>query len=116
MNLADLYDDVCTMTMSAPTPAVERTFISSLKMVIHDLNQRLKENVIPPAYVSSIDIGFEDYCDSCFHAGVKYYGQRLGAWAQDPDSESFNLYQAELKKVIGRAIDATSGFATRNEE
>jgi len=116
MNLADLYDDVCTMTSSMQTPEVERQFLSSLKMVVYDLNQRVNESVIPPTFVSAVNIGFEDYCDSCFLAGVKYYGQRLGAWAQDPDSESYKLYQLELQKVVGRAINAQSDFGTRNEE
>jgi len=116
MNLADLYDDVCSMTMSSQTPGTERTFLAALKMVVNDLNGRLKESVAAPNYVASADIGFEDYCDNVFHAGVKFYGQRLGGWAQDPDNESYNLYQAELRKVIGRAIDADDDFSTRNEE
>lgn len=116
MNLADLYDDICTMTNAAKTPETERSFLSALKMVINDLNGRLGEDIATPEYVDVVDIGFEDYCDNVFHAGVKYFMQRLGGWAQDPDVESFNFYQAELRKVIGRAIAADSDFTTRNEE
>lgn len=115
MNLADLYDDILTTTNGANTPDTEKAFLSALKMVINDLNGRLKESVVAPTYVSSVDIGFEDYCDNVFHAGVKYWMQRFGGWAQDPDTESYNFYQAELRKVIGRAIDADDDFTTRNE-
>jgi len=116
MNLADLYDEILTTTTGANTPETEKTFLAALKYVINDLNGRLKESISAPTYVSNTDIGFESYCDNVFHAGVKYHMQRLGGWAQDPDTESWNFYQAQLRKVIGRAIDAETDFPTRNQE
>jgi len=115
MNLADLYEDVLSTMDAANTPETERSFLSALKMVVNDLNGRLKTSIVAPTYVTTVEIGFEDYCDNVFHSGVKFFMQRMGGWAQDPDTESYNFYQAELRKVIGRAIDASEDFTTRNE-
>lgn len=116
MNVLDLYDEICTTTNAANTPEMERAFLAALKRVVNDLNYKLRETVIAPIAVDNEDIGFEAYCDNTFHPGVKFYMQRMGAWAQDPDAESYNFYQTELRRTVGYAINADTTFLTRNEE
>ena len=116
MNVQDLYDEILTTTSGANTPEMERAFLAALKRVVNDLNYKLRETVTAPTYVSNEDIGFEAYCDNTFHPGVKFYMQRMGAWAQDPDAESYNFYQTELRRTVGYAINADTTFLTRNEE
>lgn len=116
MNVAELYEDMLATTNAANTPTMETAFLSALKKVVADLNHRLRETIASPDYISNEDVGFESYCDNVFHPGVKFYMQRSGQWAQDPDNESYQFYQMRLREVIGFAITDAEEFLTRNEE
>jgi hypothetical protein len=116
MNVLDLFEEVRASTNAGGTKGFEVAFLSALKKVVSDLNRKLVETIVPPETLDSVEIGFADYCDNVFHPGIKFYMQRAGQWAQDPDGESRNFYEMELRKVIGAAIDADTAFTTRNEE
>jgi len=116
MNVLDLFEEVRAATNAGGTKGFEVAFLSALKKVISDLNRKLKESIAAPETLDPAEIGFDDYCDNVFHPGIKFYMQRAGQWAQDPDGESRNFYEMELRKVIGAAIDADDDFKTRNEE
>ena len=116
MNLLDLYEEMGQTMGGGQTSAFEAGFLRALKKVIHDLNMRLGEEIKTPEYIESQDIGFPEYCDNVFHPGIKFYMQRAGGWAQDPDTESRQFYEIELRKVIGHAIYQDDDFVTRNGE
>jgi hypothetical protein len=115
MNVAELYAEMLTTTGSMNTQETEKAFLMSLKKVVGDLNVKLKEQIIAPDRITNTDVGFEDYCDNVFHPGVKFYMQRDGGWAQDPDSESYTFYQKQLSQVIASAITANDNFLTRSQ-
>jgi len=115
MKIDELYVEILNTTGAARTQDTEIIFLASLKKVINDLNNKLGESIAAPTSISGTDIGFEDYCDNVFHPGVKFYMQRDGAWAQDPDNESYGFYRQALRTVVGNAINADSGFKTRNQ-
>jgi len=115
MTVEDLYSDTISAFGLGNTPDNERLFLSSLQSVVTALNRKLNLSVTAPTEIDSSDIGFESYCDAVFYAGVKYYLQRLGRFAQDPDSETSTLYNLELSMVIGAAIAANEDFETRNQ-
>jgi hypothetical protein len=116
MNVLDLFEEVRAATNAGGTKGFEVAFLSALKKVVSDLNRKLVETIVAPDSLDPVEIGFEDYCDNVFHPGIKFYMQRAGQWAQDPDGESRNFYEMELRKVIGAAIDAETDFKTRNQE
>jgi len=115
MKTDELYDEMLTTLGAMNTPETEKMFLMSLKKVVSDLNRKLKEDVVSPTRIDSNDIGFEAYADNVFHSGCKFYMQRDGGWAQDPDAESFGFYENQLRKVIGAAISANDSFLTRNQ-
>jgi hypothetical protein len=115
MKTDELYDNIRRTTGSANTQDTEIAFLDALKKVVSDINRMLGESITAPTQITSTDIGFEDYCDNAFHPGVKFYMQRDGAWAQDPDAESFGFYRRALREAIGDAIAADTGFKTRNQ-
>lgn len=115
MNLLDLYADVQSALGAAATQSFENSFLRALYKVVHDLNLKLGESIVSPSQIISQDIGFEDYCDNVYFPGIKFYLQRGGGWAQDPDTESVQFYERELRKVIGHKMYADDTFATRNE-
>ena len=115
MKTDELYAEMLATTGARNTPDMENAFLSALKKVVQDLNSKLGESIVAPDVIDSTDMGFEDYCDNVFHPGAKFFMQRSGAWAQDPDVESVNFYQAELRQVIGAAIAADTDFQVRNQ-
>lgn len=115
MRVDDLYSDTIGAFSLGNTPDNERLFLSALASVVVALNRKLLTSVSAPTEISSDDIGFESYCDAVFYAGVKYYLQRLGRFAQDPDAETAALYKDELNRVIGSAILDDDDFETRNQ-
>ena len=115
MKIDELYADILATMGSRNTPDMENAFLSALKRVVQDLNQKLRENIAAPDTITSAEIGFEDYADNTFHPGVKFYMQRSGAWAQDPDQESNQFYRLQLRQVIGYAIAADDDFKIRNQ-
>ena len=115
MKVDELYAEILATTGSMNSPDTEQIFLMSLKKVVNDLNRRLKEHVIAPEYISPAEIGFPEYCDNVYHPGVKFYMQRDGGWAQDPDTESYSFYEQQLRRVIGYAISEDTDFPTRNQ-
>jgi hypothetical protein len=116
MKVDDLYASVRSAFSMANTQENESLFLASLRSVVVTLNARLGESIQAPTEIGADEIGFESYCDGVFYAGVKYYLQRLGRFAQDPDMETKHLYESELAMVIGAAITADGDdFETRNQ-
>ena len=115
MTVEDLYSDTISAFGLGNTPDNERLFLSALRSVVTALNRKLGESVVSSSEITSDDIGFESYCDAVFYAGIKYYLQRLGRFAQDPDAETAGLYARELDMVISAKIAADDEFQTRNQ-
>lgn len=115
MKTAELYDEMLTTLGAMNNPETEKMFLMSLKKVVSDLNRKLKEDIVAPTRIDGNDIGFEDYADNVFHSGCKFYMQRDGGWAQDPDQESYGFYRNQLNRVIGAAVSANTAFKTRNQ-
>ena len=113
MRIDDLYADIMATTNAADTQPFSTAFIRALSSVITDLNYKLGTSIIAPDEVGPSDIGFETYADNVFHSGCKFYMQRSGEWAQDPDGESYTFYQQQLRGVIGPAILEIDDFETR---
>ena len=115
MKTDELYEEIRSAMGLMNSRDSEMLFLMSLKKVVNDLNRKLKETIVAPTSISATDIGFEDYCDNTFFPGVKFYMQRDGSFAQDPDAESKAFYDQELRSVIGPAITANSSFKIRNQ-
>lgn len=113
MKIDDLYADMMSTMSAQNTRSFEQAFLAALKYVIRDLNKTLRDVIEPPTEISSEDIGFEDYCDNVFHPGVKFYMQRSGQWASEPDPQGWTFYQQQLRNVIASAILEIDDFPTR---
>jgi hypothetical protein len=113
MKVDELYEDVRSAIGAANTRNFENTFIANLKYVVQDLNAKLGLDIDVPADITTEEIGFPWYCDRVFFPGMKFYMQRNGQWAGEPDSESFQFYQQQLRATVGPAILENEEFATR---
>lgn len=113
MRIDDLYADIMATTGAANTREFESAFLRALASVINDLNNKLGTSILAPDDIDQSDVGFESYADNTFHPGCKFYMQRAGQWAQDPDGESYTFYQQQLRSVIGAAILEIDDFQTR---
>ncbi len=113
MRIDDLYEDIRATNNAMNSREFETAFLRALSSIVVDLNHKLGTSIAAPDEILPSDIGFESYCDNVFHAGIKFYMQRSGEWAQDPDSESYQFYQGHLRGVIGAAILDIDDFQTR---
>jgi hypothetical protein len=113
MKIDELYSDVRLAMGAMGTREFENAFLGSLKYVIQDLNSKLDLEIEVPEEVTSAEIGFPWYCDRVFFPGMKFYMQRSGQWAGEPDTESFQFYQQQLRATVGPAIQESTDFATR---
>jgi len=113
MKTDELYADVQRAIGAMSTRNFETAFLGALKYVVQDLNAKLLLEIDVPEEVTSDEIGFPWYCDRVFFPGMKFYMQRQGEWAGEPDSESFQFYQQQLRATVGSAILENEDFATR---
>jgi hypothetical protein len=113
MKVDELYSDVQRAIGAMSTRNFESAFFGSLKYVIQDLNAKLELEIAVPTEIDSSEIGFPWYCDRVFFPGMKFYMQRSGEWAGEPDTESFQFYQQQLRATVGPAIKEATDFATR---
>ena len=113
MKVDELYADMQTTMGAMHTRQLEQSFLFDLSAVVIDLNRVINDTVDAPTEISSAEIGFAGYCDNVFHPGVKFYMQRSGQWAQEPDPQSYQFYQQQLKATIGPAILEIDDFPTR---
>jgi hypothetical protein len=113
MRIDELFDDVKNAIGAMNTRNFENAFLGSLKYVVQDLNSKLDLEIEVPTEITSDEIGFPWYCDRVFFPGMKFYMQRAGEWAGEPDTESFQFYQQQLRATVGPAIKESTDFATR---
>ena len=113
MKVDQLYADMQAAMNAQHTRQFEAAFILALKSVVIDLNRTLRDEVAAPEDITSEDVGFPAYCDNVFHTGVKFYLQRSGQWAQEPDPQAFQFYSQQLRACIGPAILEIEDFPTR---
>jgi hypothetical protein len=115
LSVNNVWEDTQYSGNMNDTGESQTQFLRALNSTLNYLTSKTKDTF---SKVNDIDgtIACDEWFHNAVYAGIKFYLQRQGAWAQDPDPESWQFFLTAVSEAIaGNIKDKGANFKTRNQ-